>query len=172
MVQRPLDFVKFVFKYWSLGLKSMVTYWWWWNSRIIGRSNWVNIENKVHNISLTHHHWIWNLTIGFKECNERSIPVIYGHNQVVEFRERRGQSLVKVGQTRSNIKNGPKTTKLCEIHIRIVINGIEKCGDIMVLVKFENNWMVKLKEHCHKGTQHVHHMPSLDLKYNHCILRV
>ena len=91
---------------------------------------------------------------------------------MVGFRERRGQSLVRIGQTRSNLIDDPKTTRLCEIHIQILIIGIEKCGDIMVLVKFENNWMVKLKEHCHKGTQHVHHTPSLDLKYNHCILRV
>ena len=43
------------------------------------------------------HPWIWNLTVGFKECNERLILVNYGHNQMVEFRERHGQSLVKVG---------------------------------------------------------------------------
>ena len=59
---------------------------------------------------------------------------------------------VKVGQTRSNIIDNPETTKLCEIHIRILIIGIEKYGDILLLVKFENNWMVKLREHCHKGT--------------------
>ena len=41
----------------------------------------------------------------------------YGHNQTVGFRERRGQNLVKVGQTRSNLIDGPKTTRLCEIHI-------------------------------------------------------
>ena len=48
------------------------------------------------------HHWIWNLTIGFKECNEKLILVNYGHNQIVGFREMCGQSLVKIGQTRSN----------------------------------------------------------------------
>ena len=69
---------------------------------------------------------------------------------MVEFRERRGQSLVKVGQTWSNIKNGPKTTKLCEIHIRILIIGIDKYDDILVLEKFENSWMVILREHYHK----------------------
>ena len=41
------------------------------------------------------------------------------------FRERRGQSLVKVGQTWSNLIDGPETTRLCEIHIRILIIGIE-----------------------------------------------
>ena len=70
------------------------------------------------------------------------------------FRKRRGQSLFKVGQTRSNLIEGPETTRLCEIHIRILIIGIEKYGDILVLVKFKNNWMVRLKDHCHKGTQH------------------
>ena len=40
---------------------------------------------------------IWNLTVGFKECNESLIIVNYGHNQMVRFRERRNQSLVKVG---------------------------------------------------------------------------
>ena len=66
------------------------------------------------------------------------------------FRERRGQNLVKVGQTWSNLIDGPETTRLCEIHIRILIIGIEKYGDILVFVKFENNWMVRLREHCHK----------------------
>ena len=74
---------------------------------------------------------------------------------MVGFREMHGQSLVKVGQTRSNLIDGPKTTRLCEIHIRILIIGIEKYGDILVLVKFENSWMVRLREHCHKDTQHM-----------------
>ena len=65
--------------------------------------------------------------------------VNYGHNQMVGFRERRGQSLVKVGQTRSNLINGPKTTGLGEIHIQILINRIEEYSDILVLVKFETN---------------------------------
>ena len=68
------------------------------------------------------------------------------------FRERRSQSLVKVDQTRSNLIDGPETTRLCEIHIQILIIGIEKYGDILVLVKFENNWMIRLREHSHKGT--------------------
>ena len=34
---------------------------------------------------------------------------------MVEFRERRGQSLVKVGQTRLNLIDGPVTTGLGEI---------------------------------------------------------
>ena len=36
---------------------------------------------------------------------------------MVEFREKRGQSLVKVGQTWSNLIDGPETTRLCENHI-------------------------------------------------------
>ena len=71
---------------------------------------------------------------------------------MVGFREKRSQSLVKVGQTRSNLIDGPETTRLYEILIRILIIGVEKYGDILVLVKFENNWMVRLREHCHKGT--------------------
>ena len=71
---------------------------------------------------------------------------------MVEFREMYGQSLVKVGQTRSNLIHDPETTKLCEIHIQIFIIGIEKYGDMLVLVKFENNWMIKLSKHSHKGT--------------------
>ena len=50
-----------------------------------------------------------------------------------------GQSLVKVGQTRSNLVDGPKATGLGEIHIQILIIGIEEYGDILVLVKFVNN---------------------------------
>ena len=70
--------------------------------------------------------------------------VNYGHNQTVGFRKRRGQSLVKVGQTRSNLIDGPETTRLGEIHIQILINNIEEYGDILVLVKFKTNWIVKL----------------------------
>ena len=58
---------------------------------------------------------------------------------MVGFRERRGQNLVKVGQTQSNLIDDLETTRLCEIHIRILIIGIEEYGDILVLVKFENN---------------------------------
>ena len=105
-------------------------------------------------MSITRHPYIRMLTVGFEECNERIILVNYGHNRMVGFRERHGQSLVKVGKTQSNLIDGPKTTRLCEIHIRILIIGIEKYGDILVLVKFENNWLVRSREHCHKGTQH------------------
>ena len=73
---------------------------------------------------------------------------------MVGFREMHGQSLVKVGQIRSNLIDGPETTRLGEIHIQILIIGIEKYGNILVVVKFKNNWIVRLKEHCHKGTQH------------------
>ena len=58
-------------------------------------------------------------------CNKRLFLVNYGHNQMVGFRERRGQNLVKVGQTRSNLLDGLKTTGLGEIHIRILIIRIE-----------------------------------------------
>ena len=54
------------------------------------------------------------------------------------------QSLVKIGQTRSNLIDGPDTTRLDEIHIQILIIRIEEYGDILVLVKFETNWMVKI----------------------------
>ena len=87
-------------------------------------------------------------------CNERLILVNYDHNQMVGFRERRGQSLVKVGQTWLNLINGLITTRLFEIHIRIWIIGIERYGDILVFEKFESSWIVRLMEHCQKGTQH------------------
>ena len=64
----------------------------------------------------------------------------------------RGQSLVKVGQAWSNLIDGPETTGLFEISILILIIGIEKYGDILVLLKFETNWMVRLREYSHKGT--------------------
>ena len=59
---------------------------------------------------------------------------------MVGFKERHGQILVKVGQTQLNIINGPETNRLCEIQIRILIIGIKRYGDILVLAKFENNW--------------------------------
>ena len=63
----------------------------------------------------------------------------YGYNQTVRFRERRGQSLVKVGQTLSNLMDGPNTTGHGEIHIQILVIGIEEYYDILVLMKFETN---------------------------------
>ena len=66
---------------------------------------------------------------------------------MVGFREWHSQNLVKVGQTRSNLIDGPETARFCEIHIQILIIGIEKYGDILVMVKFENNWTIKLSKH-------------------------
>ena len=71
---------------------------------------------------------------------------------MVGFRKRHIQSLVKVGQTRSNLIDGLETNRIFEIHIQILIIGIEKYGDILVLVKFDNNWMIRLSKHSHKGT--------------------
>ena len=67
------------------------------------------------------------------------ILVNYGYNQTVRFREMHGQSLVKVGQTRSNLMDGLDTTGLGEIHIQILVVGIEEYGNILVLMKFETN---------------------------------
>ena len=72
---------------------------------------------------------------------------------MVGFKERHGQSLVKVSQTWSNLINGPETTRLNEIQIQILIIEIEEYGDILVLLKFKTKWMVRLKEHSHTGTQ-------------------
>ena len=66
---------------------------------------------------------------------------------MVGFRERHGQSLVKVGQTRSNLIHDPETTGLGEIHIQNLIIRIEEYGDILMLEKFETNWMVRLREY-------------------------
>ena len=57
----------------------------------------------------------------------------------------RGQNFVKFIQTRLNLVDGPGTTGLVEIHIRILIIGIVEYGDILVLVKFETNWTVRLR---------------------------
>ena len=79
----------------------------------------------------------------------------YGHNQTVGFREIYGQNLVKVGRTLLNLIDGPVTARLGEIHIPILISRIEEYGDILVWVKFETNWMVRLREHSHASTQHM-----------------
>ena len=63
------------------------------------------------------------------------------------FREIRGQSLVKVGQTRSNLIDVPDIIGLREIYIQILNNKIQEYGDILVLVKFETNWMIRLREY-------------------------
>ena len=57
------------------------------------------------------------------------------------------KGVVKVGQTRSNLIDGPDTTGLGEIHIQILIIRIEEYDDILMLVKFETNWMVRLREY-------------------------
>ena len=44
--------------------------------------------------------YILSLTVVFEECHERIILANYGHNQTIGFRERHGQNLDKVGQTR------------------------------------------------------------------------
>ena len=64
---------------------------------------------------------------------------------MVVFWERRGQSLVNIGQTRSNLIDGPETTRLGEIQFQKSIIVIEEYGDKLVLVKFETNWMVRLR---------------------------
>ena len=58
---------------------------------------------------------------------------------MVGFRKRHGQSLVKVGQTRSNLMDGLETTRLCKLYIQFLVIGIEEYGDILVLMKFETN---------------------------------
>ena len=57
------------------------------------------------------------------------------------------KSVIKVGQTRSNLIDGSDTTRLGEIHIQILIIRIEEYGDILMLEKFETNWMVRLREY-------------------------
>ena len=65
------------------------------------------------------------------------------------------QSIVKVSQTRLNLIDGPVTNGLGEIHIQTLIIRIEENCDILVLMKFETNWMVRLREHSHTDTQHM-----------------
>ena len=67
----------------------------------------------------------------------------------------RDHNLVKVFQTWLNLIDGPETTGLGEIHIRILIIGIEEYGDILVMVKFEGNWMDKLRQLSNTGTQNL-----------------
>ena len=74
---------------------------------------------------------------------------------MVGFRKRCGQSLVKVGLTRLNLIGGPVSTRLGEIHIPILIIRIEDYGHILLLVKFETNWIVRLRKHNHTSTQHM-----------------
>ena len=79
----------------------------------------------------------------------------YGNNQTAGFRERHGQSLVKVCQTQSNLIDGLETSGLDEIQIQILIIEIEEYGDILMLVKFKTKWMVRLRGHSHTGTQYM-----------------
>ena len=85
------------------------------------------------------------MTVRFEECNDWLILINYGHNQTVRFRERRSQSLIKVGQNWLNLIDSPKTTGLGENHIQTFITGIEEYDDVFVMVKFETNWMVRLR---------------------------
>ena len=65
------------------------------------------------------------------------------------------KGMVKVDQIRSNLIGVPKTTRLGEIYFQISIIEIEEYGDILVLVKFKTNWMVRLREHSHTSTQYM-----------------
>ena len=65
------------------------------------------------------------------------------------------KGVVKVGQTRSNLIDGPETIGLGEIHIQILINSIEEYGDILVFVKFETSWIVILSKYNHTSKQHM-----------------
>ena len=65
------------------------------------------------------------------------------------------KGMVKVGQIRSNLIGVPKTIRLGEIYFQISIIDIEEYGDILVLVKFKTNWMVRLREHSHTSTQYM-----------------
>ena len=131
-------------------------------------TNWM-IRLREHNhtstqhMSITHHTQICNLTVGLGECNETLTLINYDLNQTVGFREIRGQSLVKIGQTRSNLIDGPETTRLGEIHIQILINRIKEYGDILVLVEFKNNWIVRLSKHNHTSTQHMSIMRHIQI---------
>ena len=58
---------------------------------------------------------------------------------MVGFRERHSQSLLKVGQTMSNLIDSPKTIGLGENHIQTFITGIEEYGYVLELMKFETN---------------------------------
>ena len=78
--------------------------------------------------SITRHTYIWNLAVGFEECNERLILINYGYNQTVGFGERCGQSLVKVGQTRLNLIDCPETIGHGEIYIQILVIGVTTQG--------------------------------------------
>ena len=116
---------------------------------------WKHSHTSTQHMSITRDPLIWNPTFGFEECNGRLILVNYGHDQTVGFRERCGRSWVKVGRTQSNLIDGPVNTGLSEIHFRILVIAIEEYGDILVLVKFETNWMVRLRKHRQTGTQHM-----------------
>ena len=65
------------------------------------------------------------------------------------------QILIKIGQTRSNLIDGPESTRFGDIHIPILFVGTEEYGYILMLVKFETNWIVRLREHSHTSTQHM-----------------
>ena len=65
------------------------------------------------------------------------------------------KGVVKVDQTRLNLIDGSVTIGFGEIHIQILIIVIEKYGGILMLVKFETNWMIRLREHSHTNTQHM-----------------
>ena len=99
-------------------------------------------------MSIMRHPYIWILIVGFEECDERIIQVNSGFNQMVGFGERCDQILFKVGQSQLNLIVGLEIARICEIQIRIWIIGIERYGDILVLEKFENSWIVRLMEHC------------------------
>ena len=124
-------------------------------------------------MSIMHHPYIWILTIGFKECNEKIILVNYVHNQMTWFRKRCGQSLVKVGQTQSNVIDSPKTTRLCEIQKSNLDHWDWKVWWHIGVGEIWEQLDGQIERTLPSSyTTYVHHVLSLGLKSNHWIQRV
>ena len=81
------------------------------------------------------------MIVGFEKCNERLILVNYGHNQTVGFRDRCGQSLVKIGQTWSNLIDGLETVGFGETKFNgKVFNGLLGIGKVVRKYQQKNNF--------------------------------
>ena len=69
------------------------------------------------------------------------ILVNYGHNQTVGFRERHGQSLVKICQIRSNLIDGLETTRLGETKFSgKIFSGLLGIGIVVRKCQWRNNF--------------------------------
>ena len=96
------------------------------------------------------------------------ILVNYGHNQTVGFRERRGQSLVKVGQTRSNLLDGPRPLDLVKMSMNYWVLELllQNVNEEIILKDDENHVNIYLVKLIRQNDEQIYYFGSYIMYYH------